>query len=82
MKEFMLFTREKREDEYSIFQGDFDDAWEALDRAAYFHDDDFYKIVSFESNRILAEGPIRKLFNLIIGREHDSRIKSQVCCEG
>ena len=67
----MLFTREKREDYFNIFQGDFETAGAALDRAAYFHDD-FYKIISYETNDILAEGSIRNLFNLITGREHGS----------
>jgi len=68
MKEYMLFTRENMDDEYNVFQGDFDTAPAALDRAAYYHDDDFYRIISHESMKVVAQGPISKLFNLIIGR--------------
>lgn len=69
MKEFMLFTREKVEDGDNVFQGDFEEAAAALEAAACFRDDDFYRIISFESNKVIAEGPVSRLFNLIIGRD-------------
>lgn len=66
MKKHMLFTGYNTDDR-GIFQGDFDTAPEALHAVKDHSDDEMYKIIEAETNRVLAWGPIKNLINLLNG---------------
>jgi hypothetical protein len=64
MKKYMLFTGYNTDD-CGIFQNHYDTAPEAFDAVKNHSDDEMYKIIETETNRVLAEGPIKNLIELL-----------------
>jgi len=65
MKEYLLFIRFDLKGDINTFQGDYDTPEEAFEAAKSYREEAYYKIISFKTYQILAEGQIKNLIELL-----------------